>query len=294
MCTHYDRDAVAKLCEQVGMYGRALQNYTRIEDSKRVMLNTHVIQPDIMVEFFGRLNEEDSLGCLYELMRSNPRANGPLCADIAVKYSNKIDAKKSIQVLESFGVNDGLLHFLCNVLPHTDDSEIYFKYIETCARLNRFTDVEKVIKETSYYDPVRVRDFLMEGKFADPRPLIYLCDMHGFIEDLTKYLFQTKQQKCIEIYLFKVNSSASPKVLGTLLNLDCDENYIRQLLNSIRITPIPELVEEFENRGKLRMLTAWLEARFDERSQEPALHNALAKIYIDTGLKDPQEFLIKN
>jgi clathrin heavy chain len=83
-------------------------------------------------------------------------------------------------------------------------------------------------------------------------------------------------------------------VLGTLLNIDCDENYIRQLLNSIRVTPIPELVEEFENRGKLRMLTGWLEARYDERSQEPALHNALAKIYIDTGEKDPQEFLIKN
>lgn len=83
-------------------------------------------------------------------------------------------------------------------------------------------------------------------------------------------------------------------MLGTLLNIDCDENYIRQLLNSIRVTPIPELVEEFENRGKLRMLTGWLEARYDERSQEPALHNALAKIYIDTGEKDPQEFLIKN
>lgn len=92
-------------------------------------------------------------------------------------------------MLESFGVNDGLLHFLCNVLPHTDDPDIYFKYIETCARLNRLTDVEKVIKETSYYDPIRVRDFLMEGKFADPRPLIYLCDMHHFIEDLTKYLY---------------------------------------------------------------------------------------------------------
>lgn len=42
------------------------------------------------------------------------------------------------------------------------------------------------------------------------------------------------------------------------------------------------------------MLTSWLEQRYDERSQEPALHNALAKIYIDTGEKDPQEFLIKN
>jgi clathrin heavy chain len=90
--------------------------------------------------------------------------------------------------------------------------------------------------------------------------------MHGYIEDLTRYLYTTKQQRCIEIYLFKVHSSASPKVLGTLLDLDCDETYIKQLLNSIRVCPIPELVDEFDNRGKLRMLTIWLEARYEERS----------------------------
>jgi clathrin heavy chain len=53
-------------------------------------------------------------------------------------------------------------------------------------------------------------------------------------------------------------------------------------------------VEEFEKRGKLRMLTGWLEARYEQRVQEPALHNALAKIYIDSGSKDAQDFLIKN
>ena len=100
--------------------------------------------------------------------------------------------------------------------------------------------------------------------------------------------------KCIEIFLFKVNQNASPKVLGTLLELDCDENYIKQLLLSIRVCPIEELVENFEKRGKLRMLTAWLEQRDQERVQEPALHNALAKIYIDSGVKDPQTFLINN
>lgn len=81
--------------------------------------------------------------------------------------------------------------------------------------------------------------------------------------------------------------------MGTLLELDCDEVYIKQLLNSIRVCPIPELVDEFEQRGKLRMLQAWLEARNDERVQEPALHNALGKIYIDIN-KDPQNFLINN
>ena len=134
----------------------------------------------------------------------------------------------------------------------------------------------------------------MEGKFSDPRPLIYLCDQHGFIEDLTRYLYTTNQPKCIEIYLFKLNSNAAPKVLGSLLELDCDEVYIKQLLLSIRVCPIGELVEEFENRGKLRTLTQWLEQRYEERIQDPALHNALAKIYIDSGNKDVQDFLIKN
>jgi len=61
-------------------------------------------------------------------------------------------------------------------------------------------------------------------KIQDPRPLIYLCDMHGFIEELTKYLHSNKQKKFIEIYLFKVNNQATPKVLGTLIDLD-DETY---------------------------------------------------------------------
>ena len=294
--THYDKQRVAQMCEQVGLYGRALQNSTDVEASKRIMLNSHAISKDIMIEFFGKLSEkgeDDMLACLHELMKTN-RQNGQLCAEIAIKYSGKVDSKKIIQILEQFGTNEGLLYFLCNVLPHTDDSEIYFKYIECCARLGNFKEVERVIKETTYYDAVRVRDFLKEGKFSDPRPLIYLCDMHNFIDDLTKYLYTTKQMKCIEIYLFKVNSSASPKVLGTLLDLDCDESYIKQLLLSIRVCPIPELVENFDSRGKLRMLTAWLEARYEERIQEPALHNALAKIYIDSGSKDAQEFLIKN
>ena len=170
-----------------------------------------------------------------------------------------------IPILEQNGTNEGLLYFLCKVLPHTDDQEIFFKYIQCCSRLGNFKEVERVIKETTYYDPVRVRDFLKDGKFSDPRPLIYLCDMHGYIDDLTRYLYTTKQMKCIEIFLFKVNSSATPKVLGTLLDLDCEESYIKQLLLSIRVCPIPELVENFEQRNKLRMLTTWLEARYEER-----------------------------
>jgi len=41
------------------------------------------------------------------------------------------------------------------------------------------------------------------------------------------------------------------------------------------------------------MLQAWLEQSSNMGIQEPALHNALAKIYIDIN-KDPQNFLINN
>ncbi len=290
--THYDRERVARLCEQAGLYGRALQNYTSTQDAKRVLLNTHAIPKELLIEYFGRLSEDDCLQCMYDLLKSN-RQNVVLVAEIAVKYASKINTKKSIEVLESFGSNEGLLIYLANVLPHTDDPDIYFKYIEACARLGNYKEVERVIRETSFYDPVKVKDFLKEMKLPNPTPLIYLCDMHNFIEELTRYLYKNKHNKFIEIYLFKVNTGATPKVLGTLIELDCDEIYIKQLLNSIRVCPIPELVEEFEKRGKLKVLQGWLEARYEERIQEPALHNALAMIYIDIN-KDPQTFLINN
>jgi len=256
------------------------------------MLNTHAISEDQIIEFFGKLGEEESLQCMYDMLKSN-RQNVQIVAKVAVKYASKIDTKKSIEVLESFGTNEGLLFFLANVLPHTEDPDIYFKYIESCSRLGNYREVERVIRETSNYDPEKVKEYLKEAKLPDPRPLIYLCDMHGYVDELTRYLYNNKLNKYIEIFLFKVNTTATPKVLGTLLELDCDEVYIKQLLNSIRMCPIPDLVDEFEERGRLRMLQSWLESRSEERIQDAALHNALGKIYVDIN-QDPQTFLINN
>lgn len=59
--SQYDREKVAKMCEQVGLYGRALQNYTNMNDIKRVMLNTHAIPEDQIIDFFAKLSEEDTL-----------------------------------------------------------------------------------------------------------------------------------------------------------------------------------------------------------------------------------------
>jgi len=51
-----------------------------------------------------------------------------------------------------------------------------------------------------------------------------------------------------------------------------------------------ELVEEVEKRNRLKLLLPWLEAKIHDGSEEPATHNALAKIYIDAN-NNPERFL---
>ena len=43
--THYDRPRIAQLCEKAGLYMRALQHYSDLPDIKRVIVNTHAIDP---------------------------------------------------------------------------------------------------------------------------------------------------------------------------------------------------------------------------------------------------------
>ena len=57
--------------------------------------------------------------------------------------------------------------------------------------------------------------------------------------------------------------------------------------------PVDPLVEEMEQRNRLRLLLPWLESRVAEGNQEPSLHNALAKICIDMN-RDPEHFLKTN
>ncbi|VEL31217.1 unnamed protein product, partial [Protopolystoma xenopodis] len=54
-----------------------------------------------------------------------------------------------------------------------------------------------------------------------------------------------------------------------------------------------ELVAEVEKRNRLKLLLPWLESRIHEGCVEPATHNALAKIYIDSN-NNPERFLREN
>lgn len=74
--------------------------------------------------------------------------------------------------------------------------------------------------------------------------------------------FPSSLQKYIEIYVQKVNPSRLPVVIGGLLDVDCSEDIIKNLINVVRGQfSTDELVEEVEKRNRLKLIMPWLESR---------------------------------
>mmetsp|Transcript_108621 Transcript_108621/g.188021 ORF Transcript_108621/g.188021 Transcript_108621/m.188021 type:complete len:1721 (-) Transcript_108621:142-5304(-) len=293
MFTHYDRHYIGQLCEKAGLTQYALEHYNDMSDLKRCMMQAHSMTPDFLIQFFGRLPPETGLECLYDILRHN-RASLNVVVQVAIKYHPQIGVSKLIQMFESFGSNDGVFYFLGAILASSTEPEVHFKYIQAASRCGNMQEVERVCRESTCYDPVTVKDFLKEAKLPDPRPLIYVCDLHGFVAELSEYLYKNSLMKYIEVYVVKVNPANCPAVVGTLIDLDCSEDFVKNLLQNVRAAcPVEPLVAEVEKRNRLRILLPWLEARQSEGNQDPALHNALAKIYIDTN-RDADTFLKNN
>ncbi|KAJ1548234.1 hypothetical protein HK096_008280 [Nowakowskiella sp. JEL0078] len=294
MFTWYDRPYVATLCEKAGLYQRALEHYTDIYDIKRTIVHTNLLNPEWVVNYFGRLSVENSFECLKEMLTSNIRQNLQIVVQIATKYSEQLGPSLLIDMFESYKSFEGLYYYLGSVVNLSKDPEVHFKYIQAACRTGQLKEVERICRESNSYDPERVKNFLKEAKLTDQLPLIIVCDRFNFVHDLVLFLYQNNMYKYIEIYVQKVNTSRTPQVIGGLLDVDCDEGTIKGLLMSVHgPVPVEELVAECEKRNRLKMLLQWLEARVMEGSQDPQVYNAVAKIYIDTN-SNAERFLKEN
>ncbi|OIW04377.1 hypothetical protein TanjilG_32569 [Lupinus angustifolius] len=160
-----------------------------------------------------------------------------------------------------------------------EDPELHFKYIEAAAKTGQIKEVERVTRESNFYDAEKTKNFLMEAKLPDARPLINVCDRFGFVPDLTHYLYTNNMLRYIEGYVQKVNPGNAPLVVGQLLDDECPEDFIKGLILSVRsLLPVEPLVEECEKRNRLRLLTQFLEHLVSEGSQDVHVHNALAAV----------------
>jgi len=297
MFSHFDKARIAGLCEKAGLPQRALENYTEIADIKRCITRTDLLNPEWLVKYFGTLSVDDALECLHHLMRTNMRANLQVIVQIAREYSEQLTAEKPtalIELFETYKSFEGLFYYLGAVAMNTEDPLVHFKYIEAATKVGNYQEVERITREDNHYDPVQVKDFLKEARLPDQRPLINVCDRFDMVDELTQYLYNNNMIKYIELYVTKVNPMKTPNVAGALLDVDCGEDFVRSLILSVRgMCPAEALVEACEHRNRLKLLQPWLEARVNEGVQEPAVHNALMKIYVDMNNK-PEEHLTTN
>ena len=66
MFSYYDKPRIANLCERAGLLQRALEHYEDINDIKRVVVHTNVLQPEVCYCFLAhgeRLLTVDTVAC---------------------------------------------------------------------------------------------------------------------------------------------------------------------------------------------------------------------------------------
>ena len=291
--SHYDRARVAPLCEKAGLMQRALEHYSELPDIKRCLANTSMMSPDFVVGFFATMVPEWGLECMRELLSNNLRGNLALVVQVATTHTEHYSVASIVELFESYRSNEGVFYYLASIVNTTEDGDLVFKYIESGSKMGQFEEVKRVCRESNVFDAEKVKAYLMEAKLSDQLPLIIVCDRFDFVSDLTRYLHSNNLSKLIEVYVQKVNPMRLPQVVGALLDVDCSEEFIRNLIISVRMCPVEQLVEEVEKRSRLKMLLPWLEARVQEGSQEAGVHNALAKIHVDAN-NNAENFLLNN
>jgi len=291
--THYDRPHIGKLCERAGMWQRAAEHYTEINDIKRVFKNSHQMNPEFVVTFFGKLNRDQSIMLLKDMMSRGP-SNMQVCVEVAKKYHDELGSEQLVQVFESNKATEGLYYYLGAIVNFSEDPYAHFKYIQSACMLGQFKEAERVCRDSNIYVPEEVKDYLKSAKLPDPRPLIHVCDRYDFVDELTDYLYLNSLLQYIEVYVTKVSPQKTPQVIGKLFDLGANEDFIKRILMAVgSACPVDEAVEIAETRNRLRLLQPWLEARVATGSTEPGTHNALGKIYISLN-RDPKNFLVNN
>ena len=295
MFHHFDKPKIAQMCEQAGLATRALELSEDPATIKRVIVQTDKFSEEWLLEYFSKLSVEQSLDCLNEMLKVNIRQNLQHVIRIAQKYSDLLGPQNIIDLLEKYRTAEGLYFYLGGIVNVSQDKEVHFKYIQAATTMQQINEVERICRESNFYDPEKVKNFLKEAKLTEQLPLIIVCDRFNFIHDLVLYLYQNQQFKSIELYVQRVNPTRAPAVVGGLLDVDCDEGIIKSLLASVspESIPVEDLVQEVESRNRLKLLLPFLESTLQSGNQQQAVYNALAKIYIDSN-NNPEKFLKEN
>ncbi|ESS68039.1 clathrin heavy chain [Trypanosoma cruzi Dm28c] len=303
VCLYYDGMKLAPLCERAGLPQRAIECYVTAQNQdpdldnlsniRRCLSQARSFNPEWILEFFGKLSQADSMRCLGDLLQ-NHRENFKVIVQVATKYSDALGADKLIELFLEQKLYPILYYYLGAIVPYTRDPEVHFRYIEAAAEVGQAQELERMTRESPCYDPERTKNYLKNKKLTNLWPLINVCDQHGYIDELVRYLIDTDNETLIEQYLQRRSPGKTPEVVAALIDCNAREDFIKNILNAVgTMCPIAELVQAVEERSRLRLIQGWLEARLAEKKTDPALHNAVGKLYVDTD-QQPDKFLLEN
>lgn len=303
VCRFYDGMKLAPLCERAGIYQRAIECYItaqkqdpdldNLSSIRRCLQQSQTFNPEWLVDFFGKLNKEDSIKCLGDLCENHTQ-NFKVIVQVATKYSDALGAKELIDLFLDKNLYDVLYYYLGAVVPYTRDAEVHFRYIEAAAEMGQMQELERMTRESPCYDAERTKNYLKNKKLTDLWPFINVCDQHEMINEMVHYLVETGNETYIEQYVTRRSPGKTPQVVKALIECNVSEEFVKNMLNTVgTMCPIHELVDVVEEAGRLHLVKGWLEERKNEKKTDPALYNALAKIYVDIG-QSPEQFLTDN
>ncbi|KAJ3447117.1 clathrin heavy chain [Anaeramoeba flamelloides] len=220
---------------------------------KRCVVHTEVIPPEWLVNYFERLTDEYFMQCLKEMLTANIKQNLQVVVQIGAKYTERFGIEKFVALFENFNSFEGVYYYLGSVISQTQEADIHYKYIQAATKIGEIQEVEHICRTSDYYNPEKVKNFLKSSNLSSHLPLIIVCDRFDFVEDLTRYLYKNSATSYIETYVQKINPNKAPQVIGTLLDLDVNEDYIKELIMSIRgLIPVNELSLVVEKKKQIK------------------------------------------
>lgn len=119
-------------------------------DIKRVIANTHAIEPQALIEFFGTLSTEWALDSMKDLLLVNLRGNLQIIVQTAKEYSEQLGVNGCIILFEQFRSYEGLYFFLGSFLSSSEDPDVHFKYIEAAEKTGQIKEVERVTRNQTF------------------------------------------------------------------------------------------------------------------------------------------------
>ncbi|GJR09343.1 clathrin heavy chain 2, partial [Tanacetum coccineum] len=146
--------------------------------------------------------DREDFETLWKLVKEKHGINRPVDEYERVLWGDMKIQKMNIKFRGGLlGLKD--FKIFLELLLLSDDPDIHFKYIEAVAKTGQIKEVERVTRESKFYDAEKDKNFLMEANLPDAKPLINVCGRFGFVPDVTHYLYTNNMLRYIEGYVQK-------------------------------------------------------------------------------------------